>query len=98
MSDSCNGFTLDRFLACLKQYGEQLSAVEVAHLCHVSVRQVLCVAHHNQWDIQPVTGDWPSWKYQKRQTVAKSMRAADWAPKVYNDSGIVKRSPKAVTK
>lgn len=97
MSDSPCGFSKDQFLAILHEYGPVLSAHEVAALGKVSVKQVLCAHHHADWDIQQVAGE-NGWLYQKRQTVAKSVRAADWSPKVYNDAGLTKRSPKVVTK
>lgn len=97
MDNPC-GFSRDQFLAILHEYGPVLSAHEVAALGKVSVKQVLCAHHYADWEIQQVAGDWPSWKYQKRHTMAKSVRMSDWAPKQYNDGGITKRSPKVVTK
>ncbi len=87
MTDSCSGFTKDQFLACLKQYGPELSAHEVAHLCKVSIKQVLCVQHHHPWDIVPITGDWPSWKYARRTTLSATAKAKREIAN-FNDQGI----------
>lgn len=95
MDNPC-GFHPDQFLACLKQYGPVLSAHEVAALCKVSVRQVLCCQHHNDWTIQAIAGDWRGFKYQKRETLDVKNRALREVG-VYEDQGISKRSPKAVT-
>lgn len=94
MSDSPCGFTKDQFLSILKTYGPSLSAHEVAALGSVSLRQVLCAAHHDPWDIEQFAGE-RGWLYHKRPVLsAKAVRLKEVG--IYDDSGIVKRSPKVV--
>jgi len=75
VTDSPCGFSTDEFLATLAKYGPELSAHEVAHLAKVSVRQVLCAAHHDDWRIQavasPISGG--AFLYRKRDLTEKAI-------------------------
>lgn len=95
MSDSPCGFTKDQFLSILKTYGPSLSAHEVAALGSVSLRQVLCAAHHDPWDIEQFAGE-SGWLYRKRPTVCKNVRFTEPRPIPYDDSGISHTGKRAV--
>lgn len=94
MTDSCSGYSLPQLLACLEKYGPELSAIEVAHLDHVSVRQVMCVINNAKdawWLLEPVAGDYPGFKYRKRPILnakGKPIKSVG----IYDDSGIHKQS------
>lgn len=94
MDNPC-GFSKDKFLAVLKQYGPDLSAHEVASLAKVSVRQVLCAHHHNEWEIEAFAGDFPSWKYRKRHVLDAKGRAIKEVGQ-YNDAGLSHSGKRAV--
>lgn len=98
MSDACSGYTLNQLLACIDRYGPDLSAIEIAHLDHVSTKQVMCVVNNAPnawWMLEAVTGDWRGFKYRKRPVLDAKGKAIKEVGE-YHDQGISKRSPKAV--
>ena len=72
-----------------------LCAHEISHLLRCSIKQTLERLHLCWWSIVPVTGDWPGWKYQRRQVLSARGKVVKEV-REYVDVGISKRSPKAV--
>lgn len=78
MDNPC-GLSADKPYETLKRYGE-LTAHELAALCKVSLKQVLCAVHHEGFSIEAVAWDGPSWKYRARIALSKrSEKPADKA-------------------
>jgi len=92
MSDSPCGFSTDQFLATLDKYGPELSAHEIASLAKVSIRQVLCCVHHDDWTIQAFSGP-KGWLYRKRPVMGATVRPPKEVGE-YNDSAITKSGPR----
>ncbi len=82
MTDSPCGLSADLLYATLKKYGD-LTARELAHLLHVSIKQVLCAVHHEGYEVEAIAWDGPSWRYRARQTLSKRPDKPADKPKEY---------------
>lgn len=83
MSDSPNPPDCTAVLKQL-QHGP-LSAHELAALLRCSVKQVLAHLHSCWFQVVPITGDWPGWKYTPRTVLNKSVKYSE-PPRHYADS------------
>ncbi len=89
MDNPC-GLSSDDLLATLTKYG-QLTAHEIAHICKVSLKQVLCAIHHDWFAVQPITWDGPGWKYALRATLSRRVNKPSEKVKHYeNDRGTIR--------
>jgi hypothetical protein len=60
-------------LECLTQYGPDLSDVEIAKLCHVSIRQVHCVSENAPmawWYAERFAGE-RGWRFRHRKSMSR---------------------------
>lgn len=92
MSDSRNP---PECVDVLKLLDHPLSAREISGILRCSLKQTMARIHSCWRSIIPVTGDYSGFKYARRPIHGAQVRM----PKevgAYDDSGISKRSPKAV--
>jgi hypothetical protein len=87
MSDSLCGLSADTLYATLKKYGD-LTAHELAALCKVSLRQVLCAIHHEGYNVEAFAWNGPSWKYRQRPVLAQRIAKPFDPRKEYANSRI----------
>lgn len=99
MTDSCTGYNLKLLIACLDKYGPDLSAMEIAHLEHVSVRQVMCVIRNapNAWWLVEAVPAERGFRYRKRHLLSRDVKIVEREIRQYCDAGITKTMPREVS-
>lgn len=73
--------------AVLKQLQHgPLSALELARALRCSIKQVLEHVHACWFQVVPIAGDWPGWKYTPRVVLGKSIKHSQPQPFVGHDA------------